>query len=190
MRVSSLCCVALGLLVSVNSFASELYKGKILEHKEWSTGKVKVMFNDSHAPNTFLDINHQLPHAKLSDDGYYVKMETSAINSAGTVGLPILTQGNLMLLVENTGDGTKFFAYTLTVCLGTSEHESLCSNYFDAVQLDPEGYIFTTIAPAQQYAYGQAGTYKDQVSVNLITDTQNVTSSSTGVIEIADGKGK
>lgn len=162
---ASLLCLTITAIASANSFALELYKGRVINHKEWTTGNVKATFKDSMKNATSQFKNKMM----TKSDSTYASIYSNGLNTKGATGVPVTINGNHSIYVMNDTQAAQQYNYTLSICANTSENTTQCAYYYDEIQLEAGGYVVVDKAPVLEVKFSQPGIYKSHTSTNLMT---------------------
>ena len=190
MKGKLLLCGTLTTLFCANSFAMEIYKGRIIEHKEWTTGNAKITFKPSDAREARLKFDQQKKQSQNA--GAFISTYADSIK--GNVGQPITVTGSHIIDVRNDTQATQRYTYILSLCTNTSNHQAQCGYYYDTVELESGGYIFNSYTPMLQVQFDNAGTYTNYaqtlVHTSLESNSSNfnleMNSNSNATITISD----
>ena len=151
MNLKKIICLAAALSVSSHVFAMEIYKGKVVSEKLWSSdgSKAKV------APSK--KSRHANRHFDVSNDVFVqavIAAQTAKVNEY----IEIENSNNLSL--QNTSDETHTYYVGHNVCSETSEGTAHCVHYHRTFELSPGGYVEDDFRPVLEQAYSKPGTYK------------------------------
>lgn len=139
----------LSLLTATNCFAVDIYNGKIIKHKQWTTGEAKAIFHETK------DMNDQ---STSIDDT--VSMTSSDVGTVqGVVGKPVEIKSNHYSYLVNHTDKAQSFHYTMGTCAVAANHKEHCAYYFDEVKLQPKGYLTKMLEPTLSLTFDKPGTY-------------------------------
>src|SRR4029078_9068343 len=98
--------LALAGAVSTNCFAYEIHKGKLLEHKEWTTGAAK---------GTFISTpSNKMKPASSATGNFEIYSSASPAKSLSGSSAKIL--GDTSIYISNYTDHTQEYRYTISVC--------------------------------------------------------------------------
>jgi len=187
MKGKIILCASLVALLSANSFALEIYKGRIVSHKEWTTGDAKVVYKPANK-NTLIKFKQQRMQSQEGASGY---VSTYIDQTQGATSTPIYINGSHYFYIINNTSSTQTYNYTLETCAFDSANTAKCAYYFDAVQLEPNGYLEEVNEPQLQVQFDKAGTYQTFASAYVQnydnSSTQiNISSNSNSVAAISD----
>lgn len=140
--------LGLGLMaftIANSSFALELYKAKIISHKESTTGGITASFKSAplHAQLNGVDNdnNHDSIDLYTNADQQFVKLgEISKIQSVHNIS------------IFNTTDKTEQYTINLSTCVdyenaNINEKTSRCADSFDTISIEPQGYFTDSEIP-------------------------------------------
>ncbi len=187
-------CFASLAIISSSSFAVEIENGRLLQHKEWSTGNIKVSFQPQNIQTIIskLDKNKlEMSNQSLQSNKYHVNDEGEilvAIGSElapakGVVNLPITVTGNQFFGVKNRSSIAQKYAYTFSICVYPSGSAPQCANYADTVELQAGGKFINHLAPVLQFTANKAGTYKTNLFISVQGDFPESTMNPNSIAE-------
>lgn len=155
--------LALVSFISANTYAVEIYKGKIIKHKEWSTGTIKVTFKDTKLKLFDLKVS---PLHKANDAIPYIQSHANAPVFRGTVGIATPINSEHMVIMQNATTSTQTLYYNFGVCLTTAPHVEECTYSYDEVMLEPGGHIYMPQIADASTTFSEPGSYRFNVSTN------------------------
>lgn len=171
-------CVAAIALAGTQAFALEIVKGKVVEHKEWSTGHIKSVIKNTSIPDAKL----KKPFDKDSEwAALYLDIQH------GTVGQPVTWAPHAFIHHSNMTEANEKISYFVGACVWMTLNDIECTYYSDTVELQPGGTIYGGGVPEVTTTFDQAGTYNITSFVSLMGDAQ-LNSSAESRIIVADGK--
>jgi hypothetical protein len=139
-------------LVSANCFAYEIHKGKLISHKEWTTGKATGSF--VHVPMPNLLINRK------AGDVFELKLNNYEILPAkGTAGTETLVTGNNYIWFTNASDNTLTYNFELFTCAFTSQRTENCIHIEDTFSVEPGGSFSYSVSPKLAVVFDAPGSY-------------------------------
>lgn len=149
-------CFALTAFMASQVYAVDIYKGKILQHKEWSTGKGKVIFKEIKNKNLRSNVGEAIASFSTVDVVY------------GTVGVPVEVQGTSSGYIKNTTDSPQIFSFNTAVCAETNPFNTECLFYYDRYELEPGGHVHIEgIQPSISATFADAGEHNIFVSTQI-----------------------
>lgn len=167
---------AVTALVSANSFAMEIYKGKLINHKEWSDSNDKFSFksNVSALPLT-LPTHGKKIHGKANGNQAMVYAVANGGNFLTNSDVSLTGYG--IIYVENDTDAEQTYDYRQSICVNISEHEQHCAQLADSVDLEPGGYFLNQDMPVVNVTFNEPGNYMESVSSEIRNDLFDTSSS-------------
>lgn len=181
---------AVTALVGANTFAAEIHKGKLLSHKEWSTGNLKFSFAKANSA----DLAKLVQSQKLAGKSGSYTMATLSFATAqsAAVGEAVTLTGMNRAEFINATDSTQKYGYISGVCTDVSATESQCAYYYDQFELEPQGSYGTDAQPTLQYTYAQPGSYSKTIFSYVDTEDGDVLneSASNAIIDVTDSHKK
>lgn len=169
--------LGLGLMaftIANSSFALELYKAKIISHKESTTGGITASFKSAplHTQLNLIDNDNNRDTIDLYThaDQQFVKLgEISKIESEHNI------------LIYNTTDKTEQYTINASTCVDDSdgsinEKTSRCAVSFDTISIEPHGYFLDNNIPELLIKVndGKPLTLNAQVEVARVTTLGNL----------------
>ncbi|TAK71560.1 MAG: hypothetical protein EPO11_11130 [Gammaproteobacteria bacterium] len=179
----SLVSLTLISLVSANSFALELYKAKVISHKEWTTGDIKASFNPGKSNMSKL----KNKTSSTNTDSTYADVEAATTFTMGQVGAMVNLAGRHQMYVSNNTQSTQKYFYQFTLCANVSDNLQQCANYYDVLEIEAGGYAYASIEPELQLIFSKAGNYPVYASTYLASEDSSLQdgANSTSVIQIS-----
>lgn len=140
--------IAATALLSSPTFAYEIYKGKVTQHKEWATGGAKGKFVTT-KKSLF---NHR--------DDFSSTLSSSVQSSFASVNTPINVKGTQFLNLWNATEEPQSYNYFYELCAKDELNLTQCINYYTEVTLEPNGSFWddTTLGELEM-SYSKPGTY-------------------------------
>lgn len=162
MKKLSILCLALTTAMSTQVFSMEIYNGKILDHKEWTTGGARATY--IYNAKTKGHLRHL---SNLEDENNFSDMLTSSIASDfASIGKSLEIQNGYHLSFSNQSKSKKRYRYTFSVCATDDSNLSQCAHFSNSVELNPGGYFNDSDSrPALKMNYRKPG--KHFISANI-----------------------
>lgn len=165
MKKHLLLCAIVTSAISVNSLAAEMYKATVVNHKEWSTGNIKVAFKPASA---LVSVEKMNQFKKLNDtDDQQINVGASAINASAVAGKPIDGSAFHFIYLTNNSQTNQEYNFTLGVCVVVDPNNSQCGYYQQTVDIQPGGYFISTQEPSVELTINQPGVYPTSASAIL-----------------------
>lgn len=159
--------------ISVNSYALEITKGKILQHKEWTDGKITATY--LHSSKNLLQLKHPNALKQSSNDQgsqySYTQIMSHIGPKEGKTGLQANVEGSHDINFYNQTKNNKTYYYLLSTCIETAPKKTICAYYSDLVELEPEGSLYDTLQTQLKYVFEKTGTYKSTSGTYLTSNT-------------------
>lgn len=175
----SLLAVVLAGVVTTNASALEIHKGKIIAHKEWTTGIAKGSFKSK-----------ALVKKNVEDMGnFYVY--TNAQGGKAQAGIVTTINGQTQVFIQNASNETKQYSYNMSVCSDTTEHTASCVLSFYTIEVEPNGDFSDSSTPELRLIYDKAGKYNTYVNTFVSTNLSSsqgyfqANSSSSSSVEVS-----
>lgn len=153
--------IIIGLLVSCiassSTFALKITQGKVLKHKEWTTGNI------TKATYTTKDNAFSADIKKIASEGNDIT--SSIFTFAGTNTLngkafePAVATGYSSIIMTNASNETKTFLFTLETCVNLADGKQNCAIRQDTIDVEPNTSALNTQNPSIEYTFDKAGIY-------------------------------
>ncbi|OGT44199.1 MAG: hypothetical protein A3F42_04150 [Gammaproteobacteria bacterium RIFCSPHIGHO2_12_FULL_37_34] len=168
--------------MATSAFALEIYKGRLITHKEWTTGNAKGFFKAS----------KMIPELKakgLDAEHSYSYIYSYAASIKSSVNTPVNVSGENYISLYNDTRTKELYHYTFSVCARNSDHTAQCAYYYDEIELEPGGYANSAEQPILQVTFAKPGNYNGWASTSLSKDQESASvgshSRSESTIEIS-----
>lgn len=160
-----------------HAFANEMYKAKVVEHKQWVTGGSQQSFavNGSGPVNRFLFVDNQEVNAvtTIINSGEARVSQSATLNSFAYV------------MLHNSSKVEEHYLVDMKVCTDTELHQQYCLNYHDVVNIAPGGFYMLDKLPRLVRAYSKPGLYKITSKVFVAGDA-SISSGSTAIMAVKE----
>lgn len=147
--------------ITTSSFALEIDKGRVINHKEWTTGNAKGFFKPGKMTNEMM--KGQGWHGNSS----YSSLYSYASSTQGTVNTPVNIEGDNYIYAHNDTEKDEIYHYTFSICAHNSDHTAQCAYYYDELVLQPGGSASSSEIPSLQVTFTKPGKYRSDVSSYL-----------------------
>lgn len=134
--------------LSSHAYALEIYHGRVLSEKTWSTDGGKVTFAKK---SQFARAKEGLPQSQ--------RLEVGIANVSGTAGQPLTLSGNHYIYIENNTANNQTYFYNISVCAYTSNKTSHCVYQTKNLELSEGGYFLADSEPELTLSFDAAGNY-------------------------------
>ena len=163
MNLKKILCIAVIVSASSHAFALEIYKGKIISQKTWSTdgGKAVMVANKSQV--------RKQPRMDTS----YQYVEARVYAGTAKVGEPVTIAHDHGYGVGNNDTENHTYQARMTVCSSESANTVHCIHHFDTIELTPGGYFREDNIPDLVMTYDKAGSYYLSAYTSLSEDKVN-----------------
>lgn len=163
MKSKILLSVMFGLLVNANAFAVEIYKGQLVNHKEWSTHNVQL--NVMNGKNSLAQMKHVT--VKDSDGSSFVFLQSLLPQARGKVGSVTTVDSTNGMFIQNLTDTSQTYLYGVSLCSSADGRTNECGYYQDQYQLDPQGYVMLTPDIQVLIPFTMPGTYQSTLTATI-----------------------
>ncbi len=168
MRLTHLICLAVVVASGTQAFAIEIYKGKMINHKEWNTGGARGKFVSDFNKSSTMPMSRG--HHALNTNEFSGETFAHATSSSTRVSQPTeLTNSNKVYYINNTNENHAY-TYTFAACGIESDKVEQCLFYENTVELEPNGYFADESHPTIELTYTKPGKYLFQSSTQTIED--------------------
>lgn len=169
MKKESLLAIALIATASANVFSLEIVKGRLLEHKQWSTNS-KSMPTFTEATFDRKKLTYLRNTHKNDLNAYiYATARMNSIPSSVNVGDQVDVNGVTSVFIGNYSLTSKKYTITEGVCTGPISQLQGCSMSSNVIQLDSGGYLSLSSKPDRNITFDTLGVY----GVSVYTDITN-----------------
>jgi hypothetical protein len=178
-------------IANSSGYAMEIVKGKLLSHKETTTGEAKFVVKDIK-----LDMNKRLNKLKakklfVQDNKYdFISIINHAYPAFGVVGDGVIVSGNADIAIDNNTFTTHTYTASTILCSMVSAEMNICGFATDKFQLDPGGHAYSNRMPSLTMTYNTPDIYDTFVSSNVVRDDGETQFASYDMnsVEIADAE--
>lgn len=147
--------------------AMELTHGKLLSHKEWTTGNAKGTFaNTSLKPQTHIHPLFKKPHVSLDTTISASVWDKVDSTPTGQVGKPVETDGFSAVNLINSNTEEQTFSIYSELCAWDETAQIGCVHSLDQVVVKPQDVASVYRYPQLTLTYTTPGQY----SIWLLTD--------------------
>jgi hypothetical protein len=151
MNMKKVLCLAAALSLTSHALAMEIYKGKVLSQKVWSSDGGKAKISPSKA------MRGQKMHMQNQP---YEHTWAQVFSGSTKVNQPFEIENTNGVFIQNDSDETHEYRTIQSVCSETSEATFHCVHYFDEIELSPGGYLSDDLRPVLEMTYSKPGSYK------------------------------
>lgn len=144
-----LACVVMATL-STNASALQIHKGKLLSHKEWSTGKAKLSLAKAIIAKRSL---------KDNTDGTWSSLTSEIHPATGLVNQMIAIKNEANIYLQNNSDHEQTYELRFSICAMPAKDSYDCVDTWDTIQLQPGGHFSDPDALVLNIAFDQPGEY-------------------------------
>jgi hypothetical protein len=182
MKIKLLVSMAIAAAVGSNAFALEISKGKLISHKEWSTGgAIASSQPGSKTLESVMRRHKSMLKSENSVSYYFLEAETAP--ATGRVGEPVSVSNNAFVYARNDTSETQTYNYNFSICTNKSDHIIECVYAGDVIELLPGGFFSNTAQPVLTVKFDKPGSYSTMA--DSIVYVNNVKSSfSTSIADI------
>lgn len=135
----------LALTISSHSFALEIYKGTILNHKESTTSGIQGVLKQK---TTHITSLRTLEDEKHEDD--IVNVDSLVRQQSAILGQPTKIEGNQSVLIVNTSGIAQKYNINTSICVDSSTYDKntgQCYYIYDTISLEAGGYYNEDYTP-------------------------------------------
>lgn len=178
MNIKKILCLTAALSISSHVFALEIYKGKMVNEKIWSTSGVKAKIGVSKK------FQNRKMHTAEPDRALVqavIASQTAKINT------PVEISNDNRLYIVNYTDEPHVYNVEHSVCSETSDAVTQCVHYWREFEISSGGYVDDDFRPVLELTYTKPGIYKiDSFSIYTLKDDNYSTDSvATSVVTVS-----
>lgn len=189
-------------IVSINSYAMEITKGKLISHKEWTTGNITGSFKEiikgKNSKFSLLPLQNQ-KNLELPTNLSVVMASSYAYENNGLTGTDIIFTGSSYAIIYNKTSSPQTYRIITNFSLHFDEHSGNGNNNNnnsgmndsvtseDVVTLDPQGEFFSMRHPVITKNFAMPGYGYTVIETNVYPEGKEAvfrTYSSLGYFEI------
>lgn len=181
MKITHIICAAITAAVSANTFAIEIHKGKLISHKEWSTGGAMTAF----VAGTKTKQTMMQAHKQVSDGSSYAYLESEFRPVSTLTGRVVELKNDAGVYIANNTDQTETYQYFVSICLERFTGMAECVHSRDFVELAPGGAFSLSNLPVLRAKFEQPGNYTVYADSVLYNNGKQMVSSSVGDVTVS-----
>lgn len=151
MKMKTILCLTMALGICSQAMALEIYKGKILSQKVWSTHGEKARLASA---------KNRQHKSQLIDGNVFQASYAQILSRTAKVDELVSIENNNALFVDNNTDEEHEYRVMNSVCSDTDENTTHCIHYFKTFVLSPGGYLSDDMHPVLDMTYSKAGSYR------------------------------
>jgi hypothetical protein len=157
------------------TFSMNANIGKIVTHKEWSTGKMKVIFKEKEEKQSLLLTNDNLK--EISPNGDYIFVNDTMPKIATTLKDDEALMGESNITIANNTSSNQTYTFKTMLCLGNYDEDghyitTSCSTAKDVFNLYPDSIFSMTIQPHLLLKDISSGSYIATIYTEIKRDGQ------------------
>jgi hypothetical protein len=149
MNLKKIFCLVIAVSVSSHALAMEIYHGRVIKEKSWSTNGEKVVF-----------AKHDASSMAMSGSPQAQSMYTD-IHSIGTnaVGEPVSADGYSYVSVRNDTADNETYSVLHSTCVALTDKIEHCAYHQKDLELDSGGYFHDNTSPRLTVKFDKPGIY-------------------------------
>lgn len=157
--------IILGLVLIIElvstAFAFKIHNGRLIEHREWTTGNAVLRVKDTTDKDQVKPVKLIFKEMKKdifteNKDGVLLHNKVFTNNETGIVGTETVIDGYINAYIENFySDTAKTYSIYSNFCLSEN-----CAKSSYKIQLDPGGYFELGVKRAVSFNFETPGSYK------------------------------
>lgn len=189
--------LALTSMISASAFAMEIHNGKLLKHKEWTTGNLIGTSAKKFSKAEVLKFKENLKLNGVAISDHMTMSYSMANATTGVAGERADVNGVQFAFLLNDSEGTQVYSVFNSICAATSDKTTECMFYQDEIMLDAQGYAFDLQQPSIQPIFNANGSYNTTVMTVIAVEDERYNgfvaesvSQSSGVVIISSGNTK
>jgi hypothetical protein len=150
------------VLVSTGSFAMDITKGRLLDHKEWTTNGGVGTFIDKHQSLAATKANRFF-HDEQFEDGVIAQGKVYDLDTA-KVNEEVRVHSKSILWLVNYTQSQQIYKITTELCSNLENvDKQVCTRTEDRVSLEPKGSLSMNRYPSVHITFDKAGYYSNQM---------------------------
>lgn len=167
--------IILGLILVIDltgfAFAFKIHNGRLIEHREWTTGSAVLRVNDTTGKDQKKSIKLVFKEMKKdifseNKNGIMLYNKVFASDETGVVGAETVVSGRVGIYIENFYSNiAKTYKIYSNFCLG--EH---CARSTYEIQLDPGGFFEIGAKRTVTFNFETPGYYKATLMSSVESD--------------------
>lgn len=146
----------IALAVGSSGYAMEITKGKLLSHKEHSTGKIKATMKEMKFDVKKEIANFKAAGSLVQDNGDRIYVKENMYDASGITGQDTDLSGSSHIYIVNNTDTNHTYTINTIICA----EQDACNYITDVIDLDPAGVAVAVRAPTITFSYDTAGEYQ------------------------------
>lgn len=183
MKIKLLVSMAIAAAVGSNAFAVQITKGKLVSHKEWTTGgAVAAYLPGTKSLDSLLRDKSMMKQTRIQPY-HYVSADTAPVH--GLVGEALSISNDAYVYAYNGSNEIQKYSYTFDICTNRSEHINECVYTFDEIELQPGGNFYNASQPVLKVKFDKPGTYQTIASSYIFSNGLSSGSASIADITVA-----
>lgn len=169
----------LGTLVAKSSFAIVIHNGNLIEHREWTTGKVavqeKVLAHDAKTDLMTLRAS-QKSHSESIEGMDGILLVNKLFGTEGFTEQKTDIEGGIEAYIENNSLSSQIYKVSINFCITSIKGKSTddCAHSSYQIQLDSGGYAELATKRTLSHTFGVAGIYK--ATLATLAERENLSS--------------
>lgn len=157
MQIKLFISMAIAAAVASNAFALQITKGKLISHKEWTTGGAIAASLPGTKTLASIMRDKNIMRPGRTHTSYFLQAEAAPVS--GHVGERIPVSNDAYIYAYNDTNEIKHYQYNFNICAIKTEKITECVNSGDVVELQPGGSFHNFGQPVLKVKFDKAGTY-------------------------------
>jgi hypothetical protein len=178
MKMKLLVSLAVVAALGSNAYALQISKGRLIEHKQWSTNGVAVA--------TTLGKKFVPKAMNLDVNGLHSSLSVKAVSQSVKVGEPVVMSNDGGIILSNDSDTAKIYTFGFSICAESDAADGTveCVHTQDRVELQPNGEVSQPDMPVLHMTFNKPGNYSVFADAMLDGWTRSYSGSS-GTISVS-----
>lgn len=178
---------SIGVFTSVNALATEITKGRMIKHKEWTTGNVLSYSLKATTPKQ-MALKFKTFQQKTHPNSANISMSMLDSISPAIAETKVEITGTSVVGAKNTSNETKQYEITSQLCTD-NDPLTACVFIYDAIELEAGGMFIYDINPVVLASYSKIGTHQAMIETEVMggfdtSETSWTDSASLGTFEV------
>ena len=182
MKMKLLISAVIAAAVCSNAFALHITKGKLISHKEWTTGNAIA----SYQPGTKTLQSMKRTLAKLDvNPSTPIFLASETRNAVAHVGERVSVNNNAFIWVKNNTESTRNYYYNFNICATKSDSIIECVYAYEQIELEPNGEFNNALSPELTVKFNEPGVYETTASSFVMGASRTMISDSRANITVS-----
>lgn len=147
-------------IASTSALAIDIQHGKLLKHKEWTTGNVTKTAFTVKPSSELLKLKKPVQATNLSSSDHFGMSYSKGNNAVGNQNERGEVTGFHAIQIHNSSNGSQRYRFDFSICAETSSNTTACSFYSDEIELDTGGIAMVALDSIIDPLFTDSGDFK------------------------------